>query len=101
MLEVVSWRPSVLDITSLATTCRPRTFSAAIHSRLSHNASNILALAVVRFAAVVAAKFGKTGVPSARLSLAHRTANRLQRIGSGSLFPQLRGRLIKTVPCQR
>lgn len=64
------------------------------------NESGILALAVVRFAAV-AAKFGTLGVAYAGSPVAHRTAHHLQRIGSGSPFPQLRGRLIETVPCQR
>jgi hypothetical protein len=49
----------------------------------------------------VAAQFGKTGVSHASLPVAPHTANDLQRIGSGSLLPKLRGRLIKTVPCQR
>jgi hypothetical protein len=58
-------------------------------------------LAMVRFAAVVAAQFDKTGVSRAGVPITPRTANDLQRIGSGSLLPKRRGRLIETAPCQK
>jgi hypothetical protein len=56
---------------------------------------------MVRFAAVVAAQFDKTGVSHAGLPITPRTANDLQRIGSSSLLPKLRGCLIETAPCQK
>jgi hypothetical protein len=55
---------------------------------------------MVRFAAVVAAQFDKTGISHARLPITPRIANDLQRIGSDSPLPKLRGRLIETVLCQ-
>jgi hypothetical protein len=58
-------------------------------------------LAMVRFAAVVAAQLGKRGVSHPGLPVTPRTANDLQRIGSGSLPPERRGRLIETAPCQK
>ena len=58
-------------------------------------------LAMVRFAAVVAAQFDKTGVSHPGLPITPRTANDLQRIAPGSHLPKLRGRLIETAPCQK
>jgi hypothetical protein len=56
---------------------------------------------MVRFAAVVAAQFNKTGVSHAGLPITPRTANDLQRIGSGSRIPKRRSRLIETAACQK